>query len=242
MRKLCKALAALMCVGWLITAQGLAVTVDYGRTGALHVQLETASLREDWSGLEISLYRIGEMENPSGDLHYRVSGAFSECDVSLDYQTASEAETAARQIEIYIQEKSILPIAVKATDAEGLAEFTGLDAGVYFAQKTGGTAEMDIIPFIVTVPYYKNGELLYTVPVNPKMEIRPTPSPITTSTPTRTPGSEHTPRPTDSTSEGKLPQTGVVRWPVVALSIGGCVLVALGVVLIAVTGGKRRKP
>lgn len=241
MRKLCKAMAVLMCLGWLMSAQALAVTVDYGRTGALQVQLETTSLREDWSGLEISLYRIGKMENPSGDLYYHVSGAFSDCGVSLDYQNASEAETAARQIEAYIRENSILPIAVMTTDVEGLAEFAGLEAGVYFAHKTGGTAEIDIIPFIVTVPYYKNGELLYTVPVNPKMEIRPTTSPTATPAPTRTPGSDQTPSPTNPTSEEKLPQTGVVRWPVVALSIGGCVLIALGAVFIA-AGDKRRKP
>lgn len=235
MRKLCKAMAALMCLGWLMTAQALAVTVDYGRTGALQVQLETTSLREDWSGIEISLYRIGEIENPSGDLRYRVSGAFSECGVALDYQNASEAETAARQIEAYISGKAIVPMAVAATDTAGLAVFADLDPGVYFAHKTGGDAQIDLIPFIVSVPYYKDGALLYEVPVNPKMEIRPTPTPEPT----------HTPKPSPTNSApgggGSLPQTGVVRWPVVALSIGGCVLVALGAVCIAV-GGKRRKP
>lgn len=225
MRKWFGILAVILCLTLPLTA--LAVTVDYAQTGTLQVQLETTSARSDWSGVEISLYRIGEVENPNEDLCYRVSGEFADCAVDLNYTSAHEADSAAKAIGKYIENRQLQPMAKQRTDAKGLAVFDGLSVGVYYAEKSGGTKEIDIIPFIVTIPYYKNGELLYTVPVNPKMEIRPQPT--------------LTPQPTTPPDDNKLPQTGVTRWPVVALSIGGCVLIALGAGLILAARRKREK-
>ena len=225
MRKWFGMLAMLLCMTLPLTAQ--AVTVEYARAGTLQVQLETTSARSDWSGVEISLYRIGEVENPNEDLRYCVSGEFADCTVDLNYTSAHEADAAAKTIGKYIENRRLQPMAKQRTDAKGLAVFDGLNVGVYYAEKSGGTKEIDIIPFIVTIPYYKNSELLYTVPVNPKMEIRPQPTP--TSQPTTPPSDDH------------LPQTGVTRWPVVALSIGGCVLIALGTGLILAARRKREK-
>ena len=58
------------------------------------------------------------------------------------------------------------------------------------------------------------------------VNVYPEPEPTPTPTPEPTP----TPKP-QTTPEPKLPQTGVVRWPVIAFSAAGCLLIALGVVL-----------
>ena len=58
------------------------------------------------------------------------------------------------------------------------------------------------------------------------VNVYPEPEP----TPTVEPTPEPTPKP-GPTPEPKLPQTGVVRWPVIAFSAAGCLLIALGVIL-----------
>lgn len=229
MRKWFGTLAVILCLTLPLTAQ--AVTVEYARAGTLQVQLETTSARSDWSGVEISLYRIGDVENPDGDLKYVLSGACADCGVRLDYVTADEADAAAKHIGEYIDQNQVAAMDRRTTDAKGFAAFENLGVGVYFARKEGGTREIDILPFIVSIPYYKGGELLYIVPVNPKMEIRPTPTPQPTATP----------QPTTPPGGGNLPQTGVTRWPVVALSIGGCTLIALGAGLILAARRKREE-
>ncbi len=216
MRKCPVLLLMLLCIALPLPAE--AVTVDYTRTGDLRVQMDISS------SVEISLYRIGEVENANEDLRYHTSGEFAPCTVDLNYTSADEAEAAAEIIGQYVSDRQLQPLAVRKSDSDGLVTFENLSVGVYYAEKSGGAKEVSVLPFIVTVPYYKDGELLYTVPVNPKTEILPTP------TPTPTP-------PSDS----KLPQTGLTRWPVVALSIGGCLLVALGVVLVLLAGRKQDK-
>ena len=215
-----KRLMALLMLFGIFPISALAVTVDFAKTGALEVRMESASFQN----VEISLYQIGAIENENEDLYYRPDGAFAGCTANLNYTSAEEAEQAAEIIHNYILENNLKPIAVRKTDAQGTATFENLNVGVYYAEKSGGSAEIEMLPFLITVPYYQNGELLYTVEVNPKSEIHPQPSP--------------TPQPP---SDDKLPQTGVMRWPAAALSIGGCVLIALGAALVFASRRKREK-
>lgn len=227
MRNLQRMIGALVCLVLLAayTTCALAVTVDYGRTGSLDVQLETSPLREDWSGVVFSLYRIGEIDNAGGNLSYATSGQFAASGVQFDYTTSSEAEAAARKLEDHVRRHSILPVAKQATDAHGVAKFPGLTVGVYFGLAEDPLELLDVTPFIVTVPYYQDGKLLYAVPVHPKSELKPTPSP--------SPSPSPTPSPTPTTTPGDLPQTGILRWPVIALSICGGLLILLGALAIA---------
>ena len=74
----------------------------------------------------------------------------------------------------------------------------------------------------MTVPITVDGEWTYQVEAEPKVEPIPTP----------------TPKPTKPPEDPNLPQTGLVRWPILALGVGGVVLFGLGWALCFV---KRRK-
>lgn len=199
--------------------------MDFNRSGEIQVQLEVPS---GFRNVDIALYHIGTVNNADGDLLYTFLGTFRGCDARLDYNTASEADAASRKIDQFIEQHAIQPIARRTTNNEGYAVFSPLQAGVYFGRKVGGDSRLDMIPFIITIPFYQNEELLYQVPVNPKFEIKPTPKP------------SNTPKP-GSGEGGKLPQTGVLRWPATALSLLGCALLLVGLLLLRRDNKNRRQ-
>lgn len=222
----------ILCAVLLATypMSALAVKVDFDRKGNLNVQLEVTA-EHDWSGVVFSIYRIGDVDNANGGMSYALSGAFASAGVSLDYTTSQEAEATAEALRTFVEEKQIAPLATGEVNLAGRVAFTSLPVGVYFGQMTDGPENILITPFIVSMPYYKDGSLTYMVPVYPKAEVlEPTPTPTPTATPT--------PAPT-TTSPGTLPQTGVVRWPVVALSIGSGLFIVLGIFALIAARKKR---
>ena len=218
MRRIRQTAGVLLCVGllWLCPLIAGAVTVDSERTGTLCVQLEVTAERSDWSGVEFSLYRIGEILNENGGLRYAVNDSLAPSGVDLNFATAQEAEEGAQRLRRFIQERRLSPQSSQQTDAAGAAVFSGLQPGVFFVQVTDGKEWLTASPFVVAVPHYKNGELLYTVTANPKHELQ-------TSAPR--------PSPTPPPSNG-IPQTGVIRWPIPVFGAGGCLILALGVLLV----------
>ncbi len=225
----------ILCAVLLATypMSALAVKVDFDRKGNLNVQLEVTA-EHDWSGVVFSIYRIGDVDNAGGGMRYVLSGAFASAGVSLEYTTSQEAEDAAEALQNFVEEKQIAALATGEVNLAGRVAFTSLPVGVYFGQMTDGPENVLVTPFIVSMPYLKNGSLTYMVPVYPKAEVLLEPTPTPTPTPTCTP----TPVPC-TTSPGTLPQTGVVRWPVVALSVGSGLFIALGVFALIAARKKR---
>lgn len=221
-------IALLLCLGVLAVypMYALAVKVDYNRKGSLEVRLEM-SQGLDRSGVVFSLYQIGEIDNVGDGIGYHLSGSFPQAGVTLDYTTSQAAETAALALSAFIRSKGIAPRATARTSTTGLAVFALLDAGVYFGEHTsGGPGGLKVMPFIISVPYFSDDSLTYNAAVQPKWEIVPTPTPTPCPTPTPTP---KPPRPPKPTPEPQLPQTGVLRWPAIALGVGSAVLILFGV-------------
>lgn len=224
MKNVRRVLGLLLCALVLAQTGAMAVTVDYDRQGSLEIRLEAAS--EELSGIAFSIHRIGEIVNEKGGIRYEVSGAFAGSGVTLDYETSHQAEEAARKLEAFIKKNAIAALTTATTGAGGVAAVEGLEPGVYFARATAGLGRLDIMPFIVAVPHRENGALVYNVKVFPKTELKPTPSPSISPSPTPDPSG--------------LPQTGVVRWPIIALAIGAAGMIALGIYALA-TDRERKK-
>lgn len=210
----------------ILSVSALAVTVDYDRTGSIIVALETSGDREDWSGVEISLYRVGDVDNKNQDMHYPINAKFAPSGVDLNLETSAQAEEAAEKLSRFIRQKGISAMTKRATNKDGKTVFYDLPVGMYFAMKTGGTKYIDILPFIVSVPLYQDTELEYNVTVCPKTEDYPEPTPSPTPSPSSTP-------------EPRLPQTGVTRWPIVVLACLAVLFLVIGI--LAVSAAKRRE-
>ena len=224
--KLC-CMAGIVIILVQFSVCALAVTVDYGKNGSISVALETTDERDDWSGVQISLYRVGDVDNSNADLHYPINAQFASSGVDLNVTTSAEAEAAAQKLSDFIEQNSIGALSTKTTDQDGKTVFPDLPVGMYFAMKTGGTKYIDILPFIVSVPLYEEKELTYDVTVCPKMEVFPEPTPTPEPSPTPTPPPH-------------LPQTGVTRWPVIALAWLALLLIVVGSEQCARRGNQQR--
>ena len=217
----------LLCAALLVAIPltATALEVDFGRKGSLEIQLNI-SPASSRTGVTFSLYRIGNVDNTSGGFHYVLTGKFISSGVSLDYQTSEQAETAAWKLNSFVIANAIVPQAKAKTDSKGIAVFASLEVGVYFARVTEGYAGLAVTPIIVSIPAFADGKLDYDVTVFPKAEIVPTPTPTPTCTPTEGP---------------KLPQTGVITWPIEALIIGGVALIAFGLYMVIATNRRKKR-
>ena len=224
MKKL--SIVLLLIILCTMQVSAMAVIVDDSQTGNMRVALETTDARDDWSGVEISLYRVGDIDNSTQDMIFVIDSNFAGSNADLNAANADAAEKAANQLRDYINANGIAPMKKQNTDIDGVTDFSNLPVGMYFAMKTGGTKYIDILPFIVSVPLYQDTELEYNVTVCPKTEDYPEPTPSPTPSPSSTP-------------EPRLPQTGVTRWPIVVLACLAVLFLVIGI--LAVSAAKRRE-
>ncbi len=102
---------------------------------------------------------------------------------------------------------------VSHTNTDGVVRFTSRMPGLYLIiQETSAPGYVKMNPFLVTLPYLKDGRYVYDVTANTKPALEPEEKPAT---PKPDPGD-------------KLPQTGQLNWPVPVLAVGGLALFTVG--------------
>ena len=212
MKKWMRMLVAMLMLALLNTA--------LAETGAVSVRVHAGETNVPRAILEI--YRIGDAKIENANRVFEINDSFSGSG-----ETLSDLNDKALpgKLADYARANGILVLEAVETDADGIARFEGLEEGAYLICQDGFSKKSyftEIEPFIVTVPITVDGEWTYQVEAEPKVEPIPTP----------------TPKPTKPPEDPNLPQTGLVRWPILALGVGGVVLFGLGWALCFV---KRRK-
>ena len=125
-------------------------------------------------------------------------------------------------------EPNLVPQAIQKPDKDGMIHFDNLDAGVYLLIKWAQEepSELEMLPALVSLPTFdqESGTWESTIEVSPKFDWKtePTPTPDPTPDPT-TPPTE---------PDAKLPQTGMLQWPVPVLVVAGLFLVVIGYAVI----------
>lgn len=175
------------------------------------------------SGGTLVLYALATLD---GEANFIPTEEFA--DFAADISTWNEQykPAMAETIWAYIQEKAI-PGKPAQLSSEGEASWTGLENGLYLIGQTEAGPKGELCsPFLVSVPYWENGQWQYQVDASPKAGAAepPPPSEPPTEPPTNPPDKPH------------LPQTGQLWWPVPVLLGGGAILILLGVLLL-----KRRR-
>lgn len=130
-----------------------------------------------------------------------------------------------------MEQQSISPEKQLTTAADGKAALEGLPTGLYLlcaAPYQKGGCTYTTTPVLLELPAQQaGGGWQYAATVEPKLERSGTPEPpviIIPDNPAPTPGD-------------KLPQTGLLQWPITLLAAIGVLLVAVGCRL-----RRRRKP
>lgn len=204
----------------MLTCTAAMADVDLNKNGSVSVRIHT---QEDVNvrNAHIELYRVGAPVIANHNLHFTPTGAFESCNVSLN--DLSDTGMAA-SLASWAKENNISPSMQADTTKEGTAAFKAVSTGLYLVVQNGFAdgkkgSYSEIQPFIVTIPMTGDAgtEWIYEINAQPKVNPVATPAP--------------TVKPTDPPSDNTLPQTGMLRWPIPVLGVGGIVLFSIGWVL-----------
>lgn len=223
-RRFAKALTALtVCLASMMT--GMAVSAagpdipDLNRKGSLSITF-TVKGEPISNGNEVGIYKVADVVEDNG-FKFVYNDTFAEAGEMPEDLDAVNGELALKLEKIAEKKKAPLYKDSQELDSNGNVTFSDLETGLYLIVHTKKTeitlsdktkVVYTINPFLVSIPQKKDGKLVYDVTSKPKV------SPEKKVTPPK-----KTPPP-------RLPQTGQLWWPVMALGVAGAVFVTFGLV------------
>lgn len=220
MNKRILSLLGILCLLSVLILPASAAVVDTSRTGSI-----SASMTDDGkpvSGGSLTIYRVAEVKAVPGGYGFELVEPYTESGISLeDISSADTADALAEFTRRNRIEGTTQPIG-----RDGTVTFKNLPLGLYLVmQHEAAPGYFAMNPFLVSLPGNEDGEYIYDVNATPKLELDKAPKPPTE--PTKPTETEPTP------DDDKLPQTGLVNWPVPVMAVGGIFLILLGVHLCA---------
>lgn len=133
------------------------------------------------SNTEFMMYQVGTYKNNS----WALVSEFAKSGVIFDFEDSSAQAEAAKKLGKYVQDNGIQGISGK-TNSDGEVMYRDLEKGVYLFIQTHSTHIGDQVyqsePFIITVPGYYDGQIIWDVTAEPKFKNESIP-PITPNTP-----------------------------------------------------------
>lgn len=214
--KLCRVCLLLMAL-LMATQLAQAEELDLSARGVITLEMQDGD--KAVSGGVFWLYRVGDPVIRENNLQFELTEAFRESAVSLeDLRLSGVAEALFH----YTENHPDLEKQVQTADAQGKAQFQDVECGLYLVVQKPiepNYAYERMSAFIVSMPMTNSDGTgwEYSVTASPKLVDRPLPTP--------------TPTPKPDTPSEKLPQTGMLMWPIPVLGAAGIALFALGWIL-----------
>ena len=224
---LVRAVAALsMCL--VLSVAGMAASAagsempDLSRKGSLSITF-TCDGQPISDGNKVGIFKVADAVVDNG-YKFVWNGEFAAAGTMPENLDAVNGELADKLVNIAKDKRVTLYRNSQELDEKGNVTFNDLEVGLYLvvhAKKVEITLSdkskvtYTINPFLVSVPQKEGGKLAYDVVTNPKV------SPEKSTTP---PPKKTTPPPR------RVPQTGQLWWPVMALSLTGALFVTLGTI------------
>lgn len=224
-KKKCGISFLLLCILLIFVCSTSVVAAD--QEFSIHVEFNIPN-EEKASDTQIFLYQVATAQiDKMGNLHMKPIKLYE--DLVFDHYTEENAPKLLEQICARLQqpgtvpeeELTLAPVSVKKPDVDGNIKFQHLEAGVYLLMKWKDMQpkNLKMLPMLVYLPHYDQSsdhwETVATVIPKFDWEEVPKPDPKPNQKP---------PTITDT----KLPQTGMVQWPVPVLVIVGLLLIAFG--------------
>lgn len=200
----------LLVLAFLPAAASAHPVPEPGKAGSITVSMQFDG--EPVPGGKLTLYRVGEVSQDDGNYTFVPTGEFTGW--GTDFGTLDSAEQnaqTAKSLKRFIQSngEDISGI-IKRIGDNGEVTFFNLEQGLYLLVQTEpAPGYSSVNPFLVSLPFLKDGEYLYDLDAQAKTELEQVPKPP------QKPG-------------GKLPQTGQLNWPVPVLAAAGLTLFGIG--------------
>ena len=150
----------------------------------------------------VSIYKIADIDTIG---NYSYIGPFTSRTENLNDLSASATGALARELSDTVTKDQIAYDYQKNTSETGHVRFDNLTPGIYLVLTEDVIEDGEkyqAIPFLVSIPQIEDGNYIYDIPVDVKIEAvavpTPSPSPSPTSSPTSSPSPSPTPIPTPS--------------------------------------------
>ena len=222
---------------------GVLAETPSSSTGSITILAETYDGKPA-VGAGFSITKIADMHSDNGSTYFIPSGSFKNYDKELPSDMTAEENLSSASDLVKYMDQNQLSGTVLFTDSEGTVHTEGLDKGLYLiCQTVSIMGYQDISPFLVALPMTLNdGQTTeYDITARPKIMERTKPAEPTapgTSGNLANSGNIVTPAIDADSSAGtghsailsadRLPQTGLLLWPIIALSVSGLILIILG--------------
>lgn len=214
------ALTAIMALFWSSSAFAASHIVDYTKVGTLTITPRDTKTQEPVLETTFALYFIGHLGKIGHSIYFEKTSDFSGYTDNINNtNTISLAESLAT----YTDAAEIDAYMTASADETGTVTFSDLPLGLYLVvQIPSSSSNHSTAPFLITIPIADpgTGYWLYEIDASPKTSAASTPSPTEPPTPTNMP-------PADK----KLPQTGMLMWPIPVLTGIGLLLFLAGWIL-----------
>lgn len=160
-------------------------------------------------GGSVTLYRVGKVVQDDGDSSFALTGGFQGCGENLENLDSASLPKRLRK---YAMQEGIDAVEIRNLGDDGKTTFSGLEAGLYLVVQYKAAKGYECCdPFLVSLPYYKDGKYHHDLTAGPKPAL------------IREPEKQQPVQP-----RGRLPQTGQLNWPVPVLTAAGLALFTLG--------------
>ncbi len=227
------ALMLIICLAMDMEITSLAAeagSVDLDQIGTITVSLKEA----DWSKAKnnvLTVYKVAELRTDDENLEYSYTDDFAGYEETLEL----DDYTLAGNLAEYASNSGIEGT-LASVNNDGNVIIEDLELGLYLIVQTSTSAKYYTFnPFLVSIPYKKDGQWVYEVDAGPKVELVTPDEPDNPENPDKTKKTNN-PKKSDNTkktgtskkSDSSLPQTGQLNWPIPVLAISGFILLLLG--------------
>ena len=179
----------------LLMASGAFAAMDLTREdGRIIVALVTESGDTPLRNIQVSLYRVGDVELVNGEYSFSRAGDFRNANVTLVIETSAQHANQAALLVTYARSNRLTPIETKSTDTNGRVEFNDLGSGLYLVMQTSANVSGGYVfdPVLIPLPYLTQttdtaGTWEFEVTSRPKTEYVPPPETPPPTTPPTTP-------------------------------------------------------
>ncbi len=190
----------------------------YPTSGSITVVMINKADKQPLENQTATVIKVADCSFTESDISFSLTADFSETEVDLMSTDAAN--------DLYPIAKSKVVSGVSAvTDSEGTAVFAECDLGAYLVYSPDGIFN----PFIVFIPMVSEDGASFNITAQPKIDI---PEETTTEPHTDTDTDTDTvTTPSKTSSTDKLPQTGMLQFPIPVLGLCGALVFAKGFVV-----------
>ncbi len=178
-------LGAVLTVFFLFTVNAGAEEYIQDKNGSIGLTLQQTDENGNtkvFSGINMKLYRIGNVKYDMGAVSFELDDVFSSAGINLNTTNTAGKWAEASEKLADMAGSSGLGGDERTTDANGKIVYEDLTQGAYLLVQGSSDQNVKVAPMILTVPFMEEGEWLYDIETYPKVSVIPA-TPTSTPTP-----------------------------------------------------------